>query len=148
MSFPLSPTRHPSNAPWGYKTIKTMGMEILMDCIESKRIKKVRSSMARSLPVENLWGQLSTTCSNVLKRPNGELLVAVNHNQLRTMVSETVDLIDWSHPPLYTGQYPLSSTYCTEQCGLQITRLATLSEPRTCDFGMPGRCTACAATQG
>ena len=43
--------------------------------------------------------QLSTTCSNVLKQPNGELLVALNHNQLRTMASETVDPIDWSHPP-------------------------------------------------
>ena len=44
---------------------------------------KVKSSMARSLPVENLLSQnvvLSTTCSNVLKQPNGELLVAVNHN--------------------------------------------------------------------
>ena len=59
--------------------------------------------MARSLPVQNLLpqnvGQLSTTCSNVLKQPNGELLVAVNHNQLRTMASETVDPIDWSYPP-------------------------------------------------
>ena len=36
-----------------------------------------------------MLGQLSTTCSNVLKQPNGELLVAVNHNQLRTMASET-----------------------------------------------------------
>ena len=33
-------------------------------------------------------------CSNVLKQPNGELLVAVNHNKLRTMASETVDPID------------------------------------------------------
>ena len=32
-----------------------------------------------------MWGQLSTTCSNVLKQPNGEFLVAVNHNQLRIM---------------------------------------------------------------
>ena len=46
-----------------------------------------------------MWGQLSTTCSNVLKQPNGELPVAVNHNQLRTMPSETVDPIDWSHLP-------------------------------------------------
>ena len=27
-----------------------------------------------------------------------ELLVAVDHNQLRTMASETVDPINWSHP--------------------------------------------------
>ena len=46
-----------------------------------------------------MWGQLWTTCSNVLKQPNGELLVAVNHNQQRTMASETVDPIDWSHSP-------------------------------------------------
>ena len=28
-----------------------------------------------------------------------ELLVAVDHNQLLTLASETVDPIDWSHPP-------------------------------------------------
>ena len=28
-----------------------------------------------------------------------ELLVTVDHNQLRTMASETVDPIDWSHQP-------------------------------------------------
>ena len=39
----------------------------------------------------------------------GEVLVAVDHNQLRTMASETVDPIDWSHPhPL--GQYSLSAS--------------------------------------
>ena len=81
-----------------------------------------------------MWGQLSTTYSNLLKSPNGEFLVAVDHNQLRTMASETVSPIDWSQPPPYTGQYPLSSTYCTVQCGLQITRLATLTEMRTCDL--------------
>ena len=64
------------------------------------------------------------------------------------MASETVDPIDWSHPPPYTGQYPLSSTYYTLQCGLQITRLAALSQPRTCDFRMPDQRTAGAATQG
>ena len=45
-----------------------------------------------------MFGKLSTTCSNIQKKPNGELLVAVNHNQLRIMASETVDPIDWSHP--------------------------------------------------
>ena len=50
------------------------------------------------------------------------------------MASETVDPIDWSHPPPYTGQYPLISTYCTVQCGLQITRLTALTEMRTCDL--------------
>ena len=46
-----------------------------------------------------MWGQLLTTCSNVLKKPNGEILVAVNQNQLQIMASETVDPIDWSYPP-------------------------------------------------
>ena len=34
-----------------------------------------------------------------LKYPYEQLLVAVDHNQLRTMASETVDAIDLSHPP-------------------------------------------------
>ena len=59
--------------------------------------------MDRSLRVENLLpqnvGQLSTTCSNVLKWPNGELLVAVDHNQLQTRASESIDPINWSHTP-------------------------------------------------
>ena len=50
------------------------------------------------------------------------------------MASETVDPIDWSHPPPYTGQYPLSSTYCTVQFGMQITRLTALTVMRTCDL--------------
>ena len=72
---------------------------------------KVKTSMARSLPVERIychrmWGQLSTTCSNILKLPNGEHLVAIDHNQLRTMTSETVDTIDWSHPPPSWAAHP------------------------------------------
>ena len=50
------------------------------------------------------------------------------------MSLETVDPIDWSHPPPYTEQHHLSSMYCTVQCGLQITRLAELSVPRKCDL--------------
>ena len=33
----------------------------------------------------------------LVKHPNEELPVAVDHNLLRTMESETVDPIDWSH---------------------------------------------------
>ena len=47
----------------------------------------------------SVWGQLSATCSNLLKQPKGELRAAVDHNQLRTMAPETVDPIDWSYPP-------------------------------------------------
>ena len=57
-----------------------------------------------------MWGQLSITCNNRLKWPKGELLVAVDHNHLRTMASETADPIDWSHPHP-CGQYPHSVSY-------------------------------------
>ena len=65
------------------------------------------------------------------------------------MASKTVDPIDWSHPPPYTGWYPLSSMYCTAmRTGLQIRRLAALSQPRTCDLRSVDQRTACAATLG
>ena len=47
----------------------------------------------------------------------GAPIVPDNYNQLRTMASETVDPIDWPHPPPYTEEYPLSSTYCTLHAG-------------------------------
>ena len=65
------------------------------------------------------------------------------------MASETVDPIDHSHTPPYTGQHPQSSTDCTVLCGLQITRLAAPAVSRErAAFGMPGQRTACEATQG
>ena len=93
----------------------------------------------RRIYYHRMWVQLSSTCSNFLKWPNGELLVAVNHNQLWTMASETVDPIDWSHPPPYTGQYPLSSTYCILQCGLgcKSQDLLHLESLDHATFGMP-----------
>ena len=43
--------------------------------------------------------------------------------------SELVAILEYGKKFLpYTGQYPLSSTYCTVQCMLQITRLAATSE--------------------
>ena len=66
------------------------------------------------------------------------------------MPSETVYPIDWSHPPPYTGQYPLSSTYCTLQCGLGCKSqnlLHWVSHDRA-TFGMWDQRIACAATQG
>ena len=77
-----------------------------------------------------MWGQFSTTCSNVLQQPNGELLVAVNHNQLRTLASETVDPIDWSHPPPSWAVPPERLMHSINQC--------TLSESRTCNRSMRG----------
>ena len=88
-----------------------------------------------------MWGKLSTTCSNVLKQPNGELLVAVNHNQLRTMASETLDLIDWwSHPPPSRAVPPERLMHSINQCNL--------SGNRTCNRSMRGNHLAYAATQG
>ena len=82
--------------------------------------------MARSLPVENLLpqnvGSIINTCSNVLKQHNGELLVAVNHNQLRTMASETVDPIDWSHSPPSWAAPPELHVHSINQCNLSGTR--------------------------
>ena len=66
------------------------------------------------------------------------------------MASETVDQIHWSHPPPYTGQCPLSSTYCTLQCGLGCKSqdlLHWVSRERA-TFGLPDQRTACEATQG
>ena len=86
--------------------------------------------MARSRPVENILPQnvksISTTSSNLLKQPNVELLVAVDHNQLRTMASETVDLIVWSHPhPL--GKYPMRIiVQSINQCSLSHSRASIL----------------------
>ena len=87
-----------------------------------------------------MWGQLSTTCSNVPKQPNGELLVAVNHNQLRTKPSKTVDPIDQSHPPSSWAVTPERNVHSINQCNL--------SETRTCNRSMRGNHLAYAATQG
>ena len=115
---------------------------------KNKKVK-VKSSMARSLPVENLLPQNVGSILAVITEVAQSGAPSCSQPQPATdKASETVDPIDWSHPPPYTGQYPMSSTYCTLQCGLQITRLAALSQPRTCDFRMPDQCTAGTATQG
>ena len=87
-----------------------------------------------------MWGQLSTTCSDVLKQPNGELLVAVNHNQLRTMASETVDPIDRSHPPPSWAVVPERHVHSINHCSLGGTR--------TWNRSMQGNHLAYSATQG
>ena len=86
------------------------------------------------------WGQLSTTSSNVPKQPNGELQVAVSQNQLRTMASETVDPIDWSHPPPSWAVLPERLVHSINQCNLRRNR--------TCNRNTRGNHLACAATQG
>ena len=50
------------------------------------------------------------------------LLVAVDHNQLRTMATGTVDPIDWWHPPP-SWAYPLSTfVHSINQCSLSWNR--------------------------
>ena len=87
-----------------------------------------------------MWVQLSTTRSNVLKQHNCELLVAVNHNQLRTMASETVDPIDWLHPPPSWAVSPEHHVHSINQCNLSGTW--------TCNRSMWGNQLAYASTQG
>ena len=52
--------------------------------------------------------------------PNGQLPVAVDHSQLRTMALETVYPIDWPLPPPFTWQYSPSTT-CLWKWAPQIT---------------------------
>ena len=85
-------------------------------------------------------GSIINYLRNVLKQPNGELLVAVNHNQIRTMASETADPIDWSHPQPSWAVPPERLVHCINQC--------TLSGNRTCNRSMRGNHLAYAATQG
>ena len=57
--------------------------------------------------MENLFPQNVGSINNLFRviklfwgssSPMGEILVSFDHNQLRTMASETVDPIDWSQP--------------------------------------------------
>ena len=89
-----------------------------------------------------MWGKLSTTCSNLLKYPNGELEVAVDHNQLRTMASETVDRIAWSHP--HSWQYTLCSS-CIVWIGAARSQPCSICNLET--FCMRGNHHAYAAPQ-
>ena len=75
--------------------------------------------MARSLPVENLVPQNVGSIINYLQcteAANGELLVAINHNQLRIMASEMVDPINWSHPPPSWVVPPEHLVHSINQC--------------------------------
>ena len=78
--------------------------ELVIVCKESKVFYGQEPPIKWRIYYHRMWGQLSTNCSNVLKQPNGELLIVVNHNQLRIMASETVDPIDC--PPHPHGRYP------------------------------------------
>ena len=111
---------------------------------------KGESSMARSLrgwiyytTVRGVNYQLLVVM--LLKQPNGQLPLTVDHSQLRTMVSETEDPIDWPLSPPFTGQCFLSAT-CTFCCALQINSVVRGFDPWT--FGILCHRIAYAATLG
>ena len=89
--------------------------------------------MARSTPAENLlyhcsYGQLPITCSEDTEVPNGQLPVAVDHSQLRTMASETVNSINSPLPPtLYRAVPPELQMRDTNQERSKLDRLVHLS---------------------
>ena len=58
------------------------------------------------------------------------LLVAMDHNQLRTVSSETVDPIDWSHPPPSWAEPSELHAQIRCKCDLQIVRLAAAQGAR------------------
>ena len=69
-----------------------------------RKVKKVKSSLAGSPPMEDLLPQFcgvnyQLLAVMLLKSPNGRLLVTVEKSQLRSMASETVDPIAWKLPP-------------------------------------------------
>ena len=58
--------------------------------------------------------------------PNGKLLVAIDDNQLRTMASMSVDLIDWPLPPTIMG-----STPCAPRAQYESVQPQTVIDPVT-----------------
>ena len=71
----------------------------------------------------------------------GVLLVAVDHNQLRTMASQTVDLIDWLYPrPLRAVPPDLHVLHCVNVAykSQDLLEQPALEHAST---GMPGQCT-------
>ena len=80
------------------------------------------TSMARSLPVENLLpqnvGLIIEYLQNATEVAKCGALSCSRPHQLRTMASETVGPIDRSLPSPYTRQYLFSSAYCTVQMGV------------------------------
>ena len=95
-----------------------------------------------------MWGQLSTTCSNVLKQPTEELLVAVNLNHLLIMASEMVDPIDLPCPHTSWAVPPECLVHCINQCNLSRNQTCNLSRNRTCNLSMRVNHLAYAATEG
>ena len=95
-----------------------------------------------------MWVQLSTTCSNFTE---GAQWGAPSCSQPQPATDNGVrdGRSNWLvAPPTLQGQYPLSSTYCTLQCGLGCKSQDLLHWVRSerATFGIPDQRTACAAT--
>ena len=86
---------------WGALKSVLSNIGLGINAKKSLKVKSLLRQGASKLRIyyDGMWGQSSTTCSNPLKQPNGELPVAVKQSQLRTMASKTVDPIDWPLPP-------------------------------------------------
>ena len=107
----------------GYEGALVSSIALTMRLTISQKIQ-VKSSIAISPPRRSyyhcLHGQLSTTLVKLLYYPNGQLLIIVDPNQLRTMASETVDLI--GTPPLagqFLPEHILHSAFVSPQMRLQ-----------------------------
>ena len=105
--------------------------------------------MARSLLMENLLPQNVGSIINYLQQStevaNGELLVAVDHNQLWIIASETVASIVWSHLPPSWAAPPECLVHSINLCSSATARI------RSCNFAtfsMRDNHLAYAAAQG
>ena len=105
---------------------KLMGRESSQTFSVNGTKKKLKASMTRSQPCS---GESTTNVADVnylllamlLKQPNGQLLVTVDHNQLQTMIRS--NWLAVAATP-YTGQYLLSTT-----CKVQICKPLSGIEP-------------------
>ena len=76
------------------------------------------------------------------------VLVAVDHNQLRTMALETVDPINWLHPPHSCAVPPEIQVLHSVKTVYKSQDLLHQPGLEHASTGMPDQRTACAATQG
>ena len=106
-----------------------------------KELHILKSSVARCLQWRiyyyRMCGQLSTTCSNLLKYPIVELLVVVDRNQLRTLVPLT------DRTPNPHGQYSQCAS-CLQYKSVQ----SQLNRESILNFSMRGNHLEYAATLG
>ena len=111
--------------------------------------EKVKYCISRSFVVKNQLPQNVGSIIMQLKCPNGELSVAVDHNQLRTMGSETVDPIDWPLLPTLHRAVPLELHLLHgENAGYESQALLQTVRLELATFGMLGQLITSAAIQG